>query len=540
MKIKDKRNRNKMKNEHKLVNKQKELSIYNSEHGPYKIISFINLGGDMSKIKEEYLNNKLTNLYFYKKKMHNFLFIDTGHFTDIETAYIIRCSDLVVFVVNSTIINEKVLQLVKRHLPSCIFTVLDKKYIKSCKKFVNKFLPDQKVVEVSLLFNYLCARSFSTKISARPFMIPLSIDVRSDNIYVIKGFMKKGLLTDKVIINGKYEGTVVNIKSDKIYSGSELGMTDDEKSHFKTVTNIDDTEMEVIDEEQILENDESTSSDEYYSEDEEENKYPSLIDKYKEYKGIKNIATCELPTDKYPDYYQNLIFFQDFKHVNKIIVNRKSIIADNQMVEITLKLTDSIHDNIFVMFGYYEFEDFKTIHNYSFQGKCKTGEKLLVDLGYKIIEVTPTLTKLNNNNLHKREESLDTGVISFIAPLSFDLHKILIFESNLLKETSIRTFKMVGMNLGIKDRKLYDEIVLQGLPIKIHKRSCTVKRMFYSKEEVLYFKEIGLYTKNGRSHGFIKKPLGVHGAFKAYFSHPIASNDKIYMSLYKRAFLNDY
>ncbi|EEQ82522.1 hypothetical protein NCER_100751 [Vairimorpha ceranae BRL01] len=68
MKIKDKRNRNKMKNEHKLVNKQKELSIYNSEHGPYKIISFINLGGDMSKIKEEYLNNKLTNLYFYKKK----------------------------------------------------------------------------------------------------------------------------------------------------------------------------------------------------------------------------------------------------------------------------------------------------------------------------------------------------------------------------------------------------------------------------------------------------------------------------------------
>lgn len=295
-------------------------------------------------------------------------------------------------------------------------------------------------------------------------------------------------------------------------------------------------EYEEIDFEPESEIDENECLEEDFSDDSMEiENYPSLIDKYSEYKGIRNIATCDLPCNKFPDYYKDLLFFQDFKHVNKIITTRKGLIEDNQIVEITLKVSDEIRDNIFVMFGCYEFENFKTIHNFTFQGTyLKTGQPIFIDMGHRILKVKPTITKSNIQNLYKCEESLDSGVISFIAPLAFEIHKILVFDCNEIKSLSTKNFILLAINLGIKDRKLYDEAVLKGLPIKIFKRSCTVKRMFYTKEEVLYYKNIRLYTKNGRSSGFIKKPLGVHGAFKAYFSHPIASNDKIYMSLYKR------
>ncbi|WUR05066.1 ribosome biogenesis protein TSR1 [Vairimorpha necatrix] len=547
MKIKDKRNRNKMKNDHKQEIKQKSTDIYKSEHGPYKIVSFVDLGGDMTKIKEEFLDNQSTNMYYNKQKKQNFMFIDTTNFSDIETSYITRTSDIVVCVVNTGKICEKTLLLVKRHLPTCLFVVLNKKFLNGCKKFVAKFLPEQKIVELKNLLDFLCILKINpSKISSRPFMVPFSVSKESENLFTVKGFMKKGPVSDKVTINGKYNGEIVEIKGDRIYKGQELGMSDENKSEFVTVQDFQDNEMEIEDydesdfePESEINEDENEEDYEDYSQEKEE--YPSLIDKYSEYKGIRNISTCDLPTDKYPEYYKNLLFFQDFKHVKKMITKRQSVIPDNQFLEIVIRVTENISDNIFVMFGHYEFEEFNTVHNYSFQGaELKTGEKIFVDMGHKILEVTPTITKSNNQNLYKREELLDTGVITFIAPLAFDIHKILVFYHNPLREISRETFLLMAVHLEIKDRKLYDEVVLKGLPIKIHKRSCTVKRMFYSKEEVLYYKDIKLYTKNGRSHGFIKKPLGVHGAFKAYFSHPIASNDKIFMSLYKRAFLEDF
>ncbi|KAG9126309.1 hypothetical protein FRC07_003964 [Ceratobasidium sp. 392] len=205
--------------------------------------------------------------------------------------------------------------------------------------------------------------------------------------------------------------------------------------------------------------------------------------------------------------------------------------------------------------------NFTVQRNTEYDGSVRSKDPMILCVGPRRFRTNPIYSQHTRgggkgvNNVHKFERYLrhgDTGVASVYGPIIFGKQ-----PCTLLRETDdpqgklsyalIRHSRSPRENLGPElvasgtflstdaQRIIAKRIILTGHPFKVHKKTATVRYMFFNPEDVRYFAPIQLHTKHGRT-GHIRESLGTHGYFKAHFDGPLTQMDTICMSLYKRMY----
>jgi len=141
------------------------------------------------------------------------------------------------------------------------------------------------------------------------------------------------------------------------------------------------------------------------------------------------------------------------------------------------------------------------------------------------------------NNVHKFERYLrhgDTSVATIYGPIVFGKQPCTLLRETEDPESPELVASGSFMNPDAQ-RIVAKRIILTGHPFKVHKKTATVRYMFFNSEDIRYYAPVQLHTKHGRT-GHIRESLGTHGYFKAHFDGPITQMDTICMSLYKRMY----
>mmetsp|Transcript_34217 Transcript_34217/g.54795 ORF Transcript_34217/g.54795 Transcript_34217/m.54795 type:complete len:565 (-) Transcript_34217:1905-3599(-) len=171
----------------------------------------------------------------------------------------------------------------------------------------------------------------------------------------------------------------------------------------------------------------------------------------------------------------------------------------------------------------------------SYEKPVKARDVVLMSCGIWRREVRPAYSENNANcDKNKFERYLHAGrwsVATAYAPLTFGANVPVL----LLNATSHELVANGSVKDINPDRIILKKVVLSGYPVRVKKSWAVVRYMFFSPEDVRWFKPVDIWTKYGMS-GRILEPVGTHGLFKCSFSKPIKNNDTICMSLYKRVY----
>jgi len=166
----------------------------------------------------------------------------------------------------------------------------------------------------------------------------------------------------------------------------------------------------------------------------------------------------------------------------------------------------------------------------------KSKESLIFHIGFRRFKASPIYSQHTNGDKHKFERffrSNQTVVATCYGPITYPPASVLAFKQHQDgRQELVATGSLMSVN---PDRIILKRLVLSGHPLKIQKKSAVVRYMFFTPEDVNWFKPIELRTRWGR-RGHIKESLGTHGHMKCQFDGILKSQDTILMNLYKRVY----
>ncbi|KAI0075767.1 ribosome biogenesis protein tsr1 [Panus rudis PR-1116 ss-1] len=302
-------------------------------------------------------------------------------------------------------------------------------------------------------------------------------------------------------------------------------------------------------------------------EEEDDLNFPDEIDtpmdvpartRFQRYRGLRSFRTSPWdPYENLPRDYARIFQFEDYKRTERAV--RRRMEEEGYGIEPGTRVTVSLKDVPqevtqtqafpFSIFSLLQHEHKKSVLNFTVQrnteydGSVRSKDPLLLCVGPRRFRVNPIYSQHTRgggkgaNNVHKFERYLRhgvTNVATVYGPVVFGSQPCILLRETEDKQSpelvAMGTFKDADTTRIIAKR-----IILSGHPFKVHRKTATVRYMFFNPDDVNYFKPIQLHTKLGRT-GHIKESLGTHGYFKAHFDGPISQMDTVCMSLYKRVY----
>ncbi|KZT43504.1 ribosome biogenesis protein tsr1 [Sistotremastrum suecicum HHB10207 ss-3] len=282
--------------------------------------------------------------------------------------------------------------------------------------------------------------------------------------------------------------------------------------------------------------------------------------RFQRYRGLRSFRTSPWdPFENLPRDYAKIFQFEDFKRTERRITKNAAeedgTVQPGTRVVLYLKnvprsVYESYHaDSPFVLFGLFKHEHKNTVLHFKIQRDTeyeepvRSKDPMILCVGPRRLRVNPIYSQHTRgggkgvNNVHKFERYLRPSVASVatvFGPIVMGKQPCI-----LLKETDdLSAPQLVATGTFLNPdttRIIAKRIVLTGHPFKVHKRTATIRYMFFNLDDVAYYKPIQLHTKHGRT-GHIKESLGTHGYYKAHFDGPITQMDTVCLTLYKRVF----
>ncbi|KAL3283543.1 hypothetical protein HHI36_006682 [Cryptolaemus montrouzieri] len=336
--------------------------------------------------------------------------------------------------------------------------------------------------------------------------------------------------------------------------------SDEEDEEFETMTQSEvavndekyDLEMDIEAEKKGLENLKQAKSDQMFPDEVDTPLDQAARVRYQKYRGLESFRTSPWdPKENLPSDYSRIFQFENFDRTKRRVLKEYDDVdgaLPGWYITVHVKDVSELAWSSFektgspvVLIGMFQHEHkmsvvntvLKRTSNYNLPIKSKS--RLIFQCGYRRFIVCPVFSQHTNGTKHKFERFFQpnsTSVATFFAPIQFPPAPVLCYKEINNKLILVATGNLLSCN---PDRIVLKRIVLSGHPFKIHKKSAVIRFMFFSREDIVYFKPCKLRTKMGRI-GHIKEPLGTHGHMKCIFDGQLKSQDTVLLNLYKRVY----
>lgn len=271
----------------------------------------------------------------------------------------------------------------------------------------------------------------------------------------------------------------------------------------------------------------------------------SAQDRLAKYRGLKSLRTSEWSHEEDLPYqpleYNRLLQIADYKKSRSAAVKESfggGVLAGTK-VEIELRdvpvslMTSAAPASLFSLLRHehkHAVINLNLTLNSDFEAPLKSKDEIVVQIGHRRLIIKPILSASGQtpNDVHKFDRFLHPGwtaMATFIGPLTWGSVPVLVFRKqpappptseetaptlvDAMADLSTSTssppsLQFIGTATTIApshNRVIAKRVVLTGAPYKIHKKLVTIRYMFFSREDVLWFAALPLWTK---------RPPGLH------------------------------